>query len=87
MWVMRHITAREASRRAREIYDRDIAPRVEPEHRGRFLVVDVDSGRYALADDELEAFDRARAQAPEGVLYLFRIGQRAAHRVGARRVG
>lgn len=82
---MRQITAREASRRAREIYERDIRPRVEPEHQGRFLVVDVESGQYALADDELEAFDRARAKVPDGVLHLLRVGHRAAHRIGARR--
>jgi len=34
-------------------------------------VVDVNSGSYALADDELEAFDCAREKTPEGLLYLF----------------
>jgi hypothetical protein len=82
---MRKSTPQEVSRRAREVYERDIRPRVEPEHAGRFLVLDVESGAYALADDELDAFDRARAKAPEGVLYLLRVGRRAAHRVGARR--
>ena len=85
MQTMRQITPAEVSRRAKEIYARDIRPRVEPEHEGRFLVLDVQSGAYALADDELEAFDRAHAKAPEGVLYLLRVGHRAAHRVGARR--
>jgi hypothetical protein len=48
------------------------------------LVVDVDSGEYALADDELEAFARAREKTPEeGVLFLIRVGHRAAHRIGA----
>ena len=85
MQAMRQITPPEVSRRATAIYERDIRPRVEPEHEGRFLVVDVESGAYALADDELEAFDRPRGKAPEGVLYLLRVGHRAAHRVGARR--
>ncbi len=47
------------------------------------MVVDVDSGEYALADDELEAFARAREKTPEGVLFLIRVGHRAAHRIGA----
>ena len=85
MQAMRQITPPDVSRRAKEIYERDIRPRVEPEHEGRFLVLDVESGAYALADDELEAFDRAHAKAPAGVLYLLRVGHRAAHRVGARR--
>ena len=43
----------------------------------------VPSGEYALADDELEAFARAREKTPEGVLFLIRVGHRAAHRIGA----
>jgi hypothetical protein len=52
--------AQEVARRGKEIYERDIRAKVEPEQEGRFLVIDVKSGSYALADDELEAFDRAR---------------------------
>jgi hypothetical protein len=83
MWEMERYTARQVARRGRELYEQNIRPKVEPEHEGRFLVVDVESGDYALADDELEAFKRAREKAPEGVLYLIRVGRRAAHRIGA----
>ena len=70
------------ARRGREIYEANIRAEVEPEHEGRFLVVDVESGRYALADEELEAFALAREKAPEGTLFLMRVGHRAAHRIG-----
>ncbi len=73
--------AQEVARRGKEIYEREIRAEVEPEHEGCFLVVDVKSGSYALAGDELEAFDRARGKAPEGLLYLIRVGRRAAHSV------
>jgi hypothetical protein len=84
---MKRITAQEVARRGRELYEERIRSRVEPEHDGRFLVVDVDSGEYALADDELEAFARAREKTPEGVLFLIRVGHRAAHRIGAASLG
>ena len=81
---MERITAQKVARRGRQLYEERIRSRVEPEHDGRFLVVDVDSGEYALADDELEAFARAREKTPEeGVLFLIRVGHRAAHRIGA----
>lgn len=76
-------TKEEVVRRGREIYERDIRERVERENEGRFLVVDIESGEYALADNELEAFDRARDNAPDGVFYLMRVGHPAAHRIGA----
>ena len=79
--------AQEVARRGKEIYERDIRAKVEPEQEGRFLVIDVKSGSYALADDELEAFDRAREEAPDGLLYLVRVGDRAAHRLGVSTVG
>jgi hypothetical protein len=73
---MERNVAQEVARRGKEIYEREIRAEVEPEQEGRFLVVDVNSGSYALADDELEAFDRAQAKTPEGVLYLIRVGRR-----------
>jgi hypothetical protein len=87
MTYMERSMAQEVARRGREIYDREIRAEVEPEQEGRFLVIDVKSGRYALADDELEAFDRAREDTPDGVLYLVRVGHRAAHRVGMKMLG
>lgn len=60
-------------------------PDVEPQHAGRFVVVDVDTGRYAVADQELDAFQQAREQMPDGTFYLVRVGQRAAHRMGRQR--
>jgi hypothetical protein len=80
---MDNYTAQEVTRRGREIYERRIRSEVDPEHEGRFLAVDVESGEYALADNELEAFDRALEKKPEGVLYLLRVGRPAAHRIGA----
>lgn len=80
---MDNYTPQEVARRGREIYEQRIRSEIEPEHEGRFLAVDVESGEYALADDELEAFDRAREKKPEGVLYLLRVGHPAAHRIGA----
>lgn len=83
MGGMDRYTAQEVARRGKEIYERRLRSEVEPENEGRFLVVDVESGEYALDDDELEAFDRAREKKPEGVLYLLRVGHPAAHRIGA----
>ena len=79
--------AEETARRGREIYERDIRAAVERDHDGRFLVVDVTTGRYEIADDELVAFDRAEEKNPEGLFYLMRVGRRAAHRLGGRLSG
>ena len=77
-------SAEEIARRGREIYERDIRAAVEHEHDGRFLVLDVTTGHYEIADDELAAFDRAEKKNPAGALFLLRVGRRAAHRLGGR---
>ncbi len=59
-------TKEEIARRGREIYERDIRSEVEHDHDGRFLVVDITTGHYEIADDELAAFDRAEEKNPTG---------------------
>ena len=81
---MKRLGSDDVARRGWSLYEQQIRPEVEPEHEGRFLVLDVDSGRYVVADDELEALDRAREEMPAGVFYLVRVGRRAAHRLGGR---
>ncbi len=77
-------TAEKIARRGQEIYERDIRSRVEAEHTGEFLVVDITTGDYELSPDEAEAFDRAEEKNPEGLFYLVRVGHWTAHRIGLR---
>ncbi len=74
--------AEEIARLGEEIYQRDIRAKVEAEHEGEFLVVDVTTGEYTMADDDAEAFDLAEEKNPNAVLYLIRVGHRTAHRIG-----
>lgn len=71
----------EIARRGREIYEQDIRAAVERDYDGRFLAVDVTTGFYEIADDELAAFDRAEEENPDGAFFLLRVGRRAAHRL------
>jgi hypothetical protein len=75
-------TKEEVARRGKEIYEREIRPQVETEHRGQFLVVDILSGAYETAEDDLTASDRALAKNPKAILYGLRIGSPAAYRLG-----
>jgi hypothetical protein len=84
MSVMKPTDPNDIAQRGWDLYEQRIRAEVEPEHEGRFLVVDVHSGRYVVADEELEAFDRARELMPDGTFYLVRVGRRTAHRIGRR---
>ncbi|CAA9458449.1 MAG: hypothetical protein AVDCRST_MAG58-1947 [uncultured Rubrobacteraceae bacterium] len=82
-------TREEIARRGREIYEREIRAEVEPEHAGRFLVVDVITGDYEVADDDLVASERLLARNPDAMLYGQPVGEPGlpSARIGSPRTG
>ena len=72
------------AQRGQEYYDRVLRAEVEPEHKGEFLVLEVESGEYELDADEAAALNRAMERHPDHVFYVLRVGSRTAHRIGAR---
>jgi hypothetical protein len=76
-------TKEEVVRLGREIYEREIREKVEPEHDGEFVVVDVATGSYELAADGITAARRIRERNPEALLCFLRVGLPTAYRIGA----
>lgn len=67
---------------AEEIYARDIRPKVMPQDKGRFLVLDIDTGQYEIDEDDLKASERLRARVPGGEYFGLRIGYTTAYTLG-----
>ena len=71
--------------------ERSTSSRVRPglgqEDEGAFVVIDVESGDYAIAADEEEAFARVEARHQGAVFFFSRVGPGGesvpAHRIGA----
>ena len=72
----------EVESRGEAIYEQQIRPKVEAQHKGKFLVLDVETGEYEIDDDDLAATKRVLANRPDAVLYGLRIGYPAAYRLG-----
>jgi len=68
--------------RGEALYREMFKSRVENEHHGKFLVMDVESGDYEIADEDYDATMRILARRPNAVLYGVRIGYPAAYRLG-----
>jgi hypothetical protein len=75
-------TNEEVVRLGEDLYDREIRPRVEADHRGQFLVMDIVSGEYEIADEDLVASDRLVARKPDAVMYGLEIGSPVAYYLG-----
>ncbi len=80
------VTTESLAQRGQQFYDQQIRAQVEDQHRGEFLVLHVETGDYEIAEDELTAFQRAKAKHPGAQFYFLRIGHTAAYRLGLRRV-
>jgi hypothetical protein len=86
-------TPDEIALRGDAVYDREVAPRTTERDAGRFVAIDVDSGAFGIASDELAAAHGLRARVPAariwlrrvGVPYLHRFSPRPSHAIGARR--
>jgi hypothetical protein len=76
-------TPEEAAQRGEVIYELRIRARVEPTHRGQFVVIDIDTGDYELDVDDLAATKRALSKRPGAVLYGLCIGSPATYRLGS----
>ena len=80
---MRTLPKDEIARLGDEVYERDIRWRVEADRVGEIVAIDVDTGSWAIADSELAASDRLRAQRSDAAnVWLLRVGYRAVAGIG-----
>ena len=55
-------------------YDERLKDELEPEHTGRYVAIEPDSGRYFLADTGTDALLEAHRVLPQSLFYLARVG-------------
>ncbi len=74
---------KEVESRGEQIYEQQIRPKVEAGSKGKFVVIDIETGEYEIDDDDLQATKRALAKRADAVLYGLRIGYPTAYTMGA----
>ena len=75
-------TTDEIAARGREIYEKQLRDKLEPEHTGKFLVIDIETGEYEIDEDDLAASKRASRKRPGGARYGMRIGYSTSGTIG-----
>ena len=75
-------TLNEAGKRAAALYEGGIRQQVEADHRGEYLVLNLETGEYVLGTDRLQVSDEAERAFPGTLRFLMRVGYSAAIRVG-----
>jgi hypothetical protein len=74
----------EIARRGDEIYDSRVRPHLGPEDKGKFVLIDIESGDHELDRDEIAASDRLLARHPDARVWMVQVGSRSARRFGPR---
>jgi hypothetical protein len=77
-------SSEEIGRRGQELYDQKIRHQVEAGNKGKYLVIDIETGEYALGDDTLELSHHLHAKHPGAALYAMRIGYPGTFRMRGR---
>ncbi len=67
--------------RAKQNYKDQLAVKLEPEHTGEIVAIELETGNYFVGEDEIEAADKARLAGHEGLLYFLRVGSSYTHRL------
>jgi hypothetical protein len=67
----------EFARRGDAIYQRDIRPKLAAKDVGKFLAIDIETGEYEIAADEMKAGDKLLARLPEAQIWMVQIGYRS----------
>lgn len=79
-----HSTPEEIAERGEALYEERFRLLVEAAHGGQFLILDIATGEYEIAPDDLTATKRLLRRCPQAVVYGLRIGASTAYRVGHR---
>ncbi|HXH09480.1 MAG TPA: hypothetical protein VNP04_06935 [Alphaproteobacteria bacterium] len=74
----------EFARRGQAIYERDIRPHLQADDEGKFVAIDIETGAYEMDRDDYTATERLLARRRHAQIWLVRVGQRAAYRIGWR---
>lgn len=75
-------SADEIVARGKEIYEKQLKSKLEPQNLGRFLVIDIETGEYELDEDDLTAALRAYKKNPDGARYEMQIGYPTSGTIG-----
>jgi 3-methyladenine DNA glycosylase Mpg len=76
------LTIEEIARRGDEIYEQQISLEEKQAHKGKIVAIDVETGAYEIAEDELAAAHRLRDRCPDAEVWFVRAGHRFIHRFG-----
>ncbi len=64
----------EFAQRGNAIFEREIRPQVEADNHGKYVAIDIETGKWEMDASERAAGDRLRQRLPDAQTWMMRIG-------------
>jgi hypothetical protein len=74
----------EYAHRGQTMFEHSVQPLLTPADLGKFAAIDIESGAFELDRDDFTATQRLLDKRPDAQIWLVRVGQPAAYRIGGR---
>ena len=72
----------DVARRAKQLYEKELRPKLEATNMNDFVAIEPDSGDYFLGKTLSEAIQASRAKHPDRLAFAMRVGHSTAVNIG-----
>lgn len=73
----------EFAQRGQMFYEQKVQPYVAEADGGKFVAIDIETGAFEIDTDDYMATERLSQRQPNAQIWLCRVGQRTAYRIGS----
>jgi len=77
------MSLKERIEKANQIYENQLREKLESDHLGKIVAIEITSGDYFLGRNEIEAYENGIQKYPNKTFVYKRIGYKATHFVGS----
>ncbi len=74
---------KERIKKANLIYEKRLKEKLEKEHKGEIVAIEINSGDFFLGNNEISAYEKAIKKHPNKTFVYKRIGYKATHFIGS----
>lgn len=77
------MSLKERIERANQIYESQIREKLESDHKGEIVAIEITSGAFFLGRNEIEAYEKGIKEYPDKTFVYKRVGYKATHFAGS----
>lgn len=77
------MSLKERIEKANHLYETQLREKIEKDHKGEIVAIEIDSGDFFLGRNEIEAYEKGIKKYPDRTFVYKRVGYQTTHFVGS----